>query len=108
MSTKKFQIEEYIDKLAQEMIDYHDRLRKIVEPLSSEEIELMIAECNNQAEGKDNRNFNIPEWKVIADNIAAELFYRDIVKRAQEHKDKTGSDFYCLECGGDCKPGHFD
>ncbi|HEV3193838.1 MAG TPA: hypothetical protein VGY54_25205 [Polyangiaceae bacterium] len=97
---------EIVEKLAAEMIAYHDRLRTIVEGLTDENVVDLIVECRREARPTESHNFSMPEWDLIADQLESELRLRRLFRRAKEHEEKTGSTYYCMRCDGDCKPEH--
>jgi len=99
-------IDPYMEKLAQEMLDYRDRLRAVVKELSDDDVSLLVAECRRAAQPDDTKSFATPEWDEVAEQLTTELGYRHVFRRAKEHQEATGSGFYCVHCDGDCTPEH--
>jgi hypothetical protein len=96
------------EKLAEQLIYFHDALRKIATPLSDDNIRALVVKCRREAHPQpgDSHNFEMPDWDRIADQLEAELGVRHWFRRAAEHEAKTGSKYYCAHCDGDCTPEH--
>ena len=97
--------EELIEKLAAEIVGYHDRLRAVVKDLPDEDVVKLVQACKRNAQPNETHNFHMPVWDAVAEQIENELHVRSIFRRAEEHEKKTGSP-YCVHCDGDCTPEH--
>jgi hypothetical protein len=99
-------LDELHEQLAKAAIEYHDNIRAIVQPLSDEDLLVLVKECRRLAEPTDTRNFAMPEWDLIAGIIATEHATRVSMKKATEYMEATGETSYCVHCGGACTPEH--
>lgn len=95
-----------MEKLAGTLIAQQDSIAAIVEELPRETIALLVAECRRQALPGDTKNFPMPEWDRVAEMIEGAYAMRVIFERGAAYMEATGEKFYCVYCGGACKPEH--
>lgn len=91
MREPETELEKQISKLAEAMIGFHDTIKEIVKDLPDEAFGPLIAECRRESLPDESKNFPIPEWETIAEQIEFELGMRRQFRRAAA----CGAAIYC-------------
>jgi len=106
--SEPFDAHAHFEQLAEQLIHFHEQLRKVVEHVGDDDIRTLIAECRREAHPQpgDSHNFEMPDWDGVAYQLESELHYRRAFRRATEHEAATRSKTYCPHCDGDCTPKH--
>ena len=90
--SEPFDAHAHFEQLAEQLIHFHEQLRKVVEHVGDDDIRTLIAECRREAHPQpgDSHNFEMPDWDGIANQLESELHYRRFFRRAAEHEAATG------------------
>jgi len=93
------------NKIGEALLAFGDVIKELCESLSDEEIRELADAYYADAKPNDTHNFPMPIYEEIASKVEAELYMRNIFKKAEEYMKVTGEKFYCVACDGACQ-GH--
>jgi hypothetical protein len=98
--------DDMFSKLAVAAMGFDDQLRLLCNDLTDKEMVELAQRCKDYASPQPDRTFAMPLYHYMAEIIQGELGMRIIFRRAEEHREETGSGFYCVSCDGEHTPEH--
>lgn len=92
--------EKLIDSIAEAMIEYTDKVKKILGELTDEEL-AVLPDRLDSTQHQNCKGFRVTEWDDVGDLARGELGFRKMCRRAE----KLNLPAYCPACDGACDMG---
>jgi len=106
-------LEEKFESIAELMIGFKNAVRALVKDLPDEEVLRLAEICKKESEPGDDpfdrgssKNFPMPMWAEASKLLLREVGSRRVKRDADEYMKRTGANYYCVACRGECTPEH--